>query len=108
MWILHDSKHPETALVVFLILTRDHAWRDMPNPVLAASTIAALALALVVPFSPLGSLFGFEVPPPHVLGALVGIVAAYLACAEAIKPFAMRATLRVVSAPRSSSVPHRD
>ena len=86
-------------LVVFLIRTRGRAWRDMPNPVLTASTIGALAIALVIPFSPLGSLFGFEVPPPHVLGALVGIVAAYLACAEVIKPIAMRATLRVVSAP---------
>jgi Mg2+-importing ATPase len=76
-------------LVVFLIRTRGRPWRDMPNPVLTTSTLAALALALAIPFSPLGAWFGFRAPPAHVTLALAGIVAAYLICAELCKPLAI-------------------
>ncbi len=69
-------------LVVFLIRTRGRPWRDAPNRALAISTLAALALALAIPFSPVGPWFGFLAPPPRVILALVGIVAAYLAFAE--------------------------
>ena len=93
-------------LVVFLIRTRGRAWRDIPNRVLTASTLGALAVALAIPFSPFGGWFGFEVPPPHVLAALIGIVVAYLTCAEVIKPIAMRASLRAVSASRPSLMRH--
>ena len=70
-------------LVVFLIRTRGRAWRDMPNPRLTASTLGALALALAIPFTPLGSWFGFSLPPWHVLVALGAITVAYLAAAAA-------------------------
>ena len=45
-------------LVVFLIRTRGRPWRDAPSPVLTISTLGALALALAIPFSPLGIWFG--------------------------------------------------
>jgi Mg2+-importing ATPase len=77
-------------LVVFLIRTGGRPWRDLPNPVLAASTLGALAVALAIPFSPLGALFGFQIPPRPVMLSLAGIVAAYLTCAELLKPLAIR------------------
>ena len=72
-------------LVVFLIRTRGRPWRDAPNKVLTISTLGALAVALVVPFSPLGGWFGFETPPLMALLTLAAIVLTYLVCAEWIK-----------------------
>ena len=84
-------------LVVFLIRTRGRAWRDMPNPKLTASTLGALALALVIPFSPLGAWFGFAAPPWHVMAALGAVVTVYLATAELIKPLAMNSVLKLAT-----------
>ncbi len=77
-------------LVVFLIRTRGRPWRDMPNPVLVVSTLGALALALLIPFSPLGAWFGFRTPPALVTLALAGIVVVYLVCTELLKPLAVK------------------
>ena len=76
-------------LVIFIIRTRGRPWRDLPNPVLTISTLAALAVALAIPFSPLGEWFGFWYLPPIVVIALAGIVAVYLVCAELFKPLAI-------------------
>jgi Mg2+-importing ATPase len=76
-------------LVVFLIRTRGRPWRDLPNPILTISTLAALGLALAIPFSPLGVWFGFRAPPTRVVLALAGIVVAYLIGAELCKPLAI-------------------
>ena len=76
-------------LVIFIIRTRGRPWRDLPNPVLTISTLAALALALAIPFSPLGEWFGFRGLPPLVVIALAGIVVVYLVCAELFKSLAI-------------------
>ena len=76
-------------LVIFIIRTRGRPWRDLPNPVLTISTLAALALALAIPFSPLGEWFGFRGMPPLVVIALAGIVVVYLVCAELFKSLAI-------------------
>jgi Mg2+-importing ATPase len=89
-------------LVVFLIRTRGRPWRDTPNPVLTTSTLGALALALMIPFSPLGTWFGFRTPPLIVTLALMGIVVAYLACAELLKPLAINGAT-VASGARASN-----
>jgi P-type Mg2+ transporter len=86
-------------LVVFLIRTRGRPWRDAPNAVLTISTLGALAVALAVPFSPLGDWFGFKAPPAIVTLALAGIVAVYLVCAELFKPLAIAS----ISARRTGS-----
>ncbi|RBP18337.1 Mg2+-importing ATPase [Roseiarcus fermentans] len=76
-------------LVIFIIRTRGRPWRDLPNPFLTITTLASLALALAIPFSPAGEWFGFHNLPPHLAIALSAIVAAYLVCAEAFKPLAV-------------------
>ena len=81
-------------LVIFIIRTRGRPWRDLPNPVLTITTLMALALALAIPFSPLGEWFGFRDLPPHLAIVLGGIVAVYLVCAELFKPLAITGGLQ--------------
>jgi Mg2+-importing ATPase len=77
-------------LVIFLIRTRGRPWADQPNPLLTVSTLVALAIAVVIPFSPLGPWFGFQAPPPAITAALAAVVALYLVSAELLKPMAIR------------------
>jgi Mg2+-importing ATPase len=81
-------------LVVFLIRTRGRPWRDAPNPLLMASTLGALAAALIIPFSPLGRWFGFHPPGAQLTVALAAVVVAYLVSAELLKPLAIDGSRR--------------
>ncbi len=56
---------------------------------LVATSLGALAVALILALTPLGGFAGF-VPPPPPSAALAVISAAYLAVAEALKHVAMR------------------
>ncbi|MGW5837938.1 magnesium-translocating P-type ATPase [Methylorubrum extorquens] len=91
-------------LVIVVIRTRGRFWRDRPSAALAATALVALAAALAVPFTPLGSTLGFEPPPPAMLAAIAAITLAYLAAAEAIKPFAIGAA----AAPADTPAPRLD
>ncbi|PRH84806.1 magnesium-translocating P-type ATPase [Labrys okinawensis] len=75
--------------VIFLIRTAGRPWRNRPSPMLVASSLFALLVALVVPFTPLGPWFGFVAPPPGLLLAMAGIVILYLVCVELLKPLAI-------------------
>jgi Mg2+-importing ATPase len=77
-------------LVIFIIRTNGRPWRNWPDPALAVSSLTALVVAMVLPFTPLGAWFGFVAPPPIVLAAIALLVVVYLACAELLKPLAIR------------------
>jgi Mg2+-importing ATPase len=77
-------------LVIFIIRTNGRPWNNLPEPVLAASSLAALAVAMILPFTPVGSWFGFVAPPPVMLAAIGLLVVLYLGCAEWLKPLAVR------------------
>jgi len=77
-------------LVVFLIRTRGLPWRTPPDRRLLASAILALAIAVIIPFTPAGQWFAFATPHIGVLLASGGISLAYLASAEALKRVAIR------------------
>jgi Mg2+-importing ATPase len=81
-------------LVIFIIRTNDRPWQNLPQPVLAASSLGALVVAMALPFTPAGGWFGFVTPPPLMLAAIGLIVVVYLACAELLKPLAIRSTRR--------------
>ncbi len=78
-------------LVIFIIRTNGRPWRNWPDPVLAASSLIALLVAMVLPFTPLGTWFGFVAPPPIMMAGIGLLVVVYLACAELLKPLAIRA-----------------
>jgi len=77
-------------LVIFIIRTNGRPWSNRPDPVLTSSSLIALAVALLLPLSPMGRWFGFVVPRLPVLGGIGILVVIYLACAEIVKPFAVR------------------
>ncbi|BAL74482.1 magnesium-translocating P-type ATPase [Bradyrhizobium cosmicum] len=81
-------------LVIFIIRTNGRPWRNWPDPLLSASSLVALLVAMVVPFTPVGAWFGFVTPPPLMMAGIALLVVVYLACAEVLKPFAIRAKRR--------------
>jgi Mg2+-importing ATPase len=72
-------------LVIFIIRTPGNAFSSRPHPALVASSLAVVALALVLPYTPLGHWLGFEPLPPLLLAALAATTAAYLGVVEAVK-----------------------
>jgi hypothetical protein len=73
-------------LVVFVIRSRKTPfYKSKPSKYLLASSLGIIGFALVVPFTPLGSLFGFVPPPPAFFVALALILSAYLLLAEVVK-----------------------
>ena len=81
-------------LVIFIIRTYGRPWSNLPQPVLTASSLIALTIAMILPFTPIGGWFGFVAPPLIMLAAIGLLVLVYLVCAELLKPFAVRARHR--------------
>ena len=80
-------------LVIFIIRTNGRPWADLPRPVLATTSLGALAVAMILPFTPIAPLFGFQTPPLAMTGGILAVVATYLASAELLKRLAIRSTL---------------
>jgi Mg2+-importing ATPase len=76
-------------LVIFVIRTASRLNRSRPDRLLVLSSLGALALALCIALTPVGTVVGFvPLTPPVLLG--VGVIAVgYLAAAEALKTFAL-------------------
>ncbi|MEN0075375.1 MAG: magnesium-translocating P-type ATPase [Paracraurococcus sp.] len=78
-------------LVIFLIRTAGPVWRaGRPHPVLVATSLGALAVALFLALGPFGPALGFAPLPLTVQATLLGLVAFYLAAAEGLKRVAVR------------------
>ena len=77
-------------LVIFIIRTSGRPWTDLPRPVLAATSLGALLVAMVLPFTPLAALFGFVPPPIAMTGGILLLVVLYLVSAELLKQTALR------------------
>lgn len=72
-------------LVIFVIRTRGNPLKSRPHPLLAATSVAVVLVAIALPFTPAGRWFGFTPPPVSFFAALVLLVAAYLLAVEFIK-----------------------
>jgi P-type Mg2+ transporter len=71
-------------LVIFIIRTA-HPLRDLPHIALVTTSLSALALAVALPYSPIGPWFGFVPVPAPIMGALVLVTIAYLLAVHGVK-----------------------
>jgi Mg2+-importing ATPase len=73
-------------LVVFVIRTRRSPfYKSKPGKYLVISVFAIVAIALILPFTPLGPPFGFVRPPAAFFLVLAGIVGLYVILAQVVK-----------------------
>ncbi|MDB5712488.1 MAG: magnesium-translocating P-type ATPase [Sphingomonas bacterium] len=89
-------------LVIFVIRTNGRPWRDLPRPALVASSLGALMVAMVLPFTPAAGWFGFVAPPLAATSFLGLLVIAYLAGAELLKGAAIAASVRRAVRPHAA------
>jgi Mg2+-importing ATPase len=76
-------------LVIFIIRTKGRPWSNRPHPALTASSLIALAVALILPFSPVAGWFEFTTLPAGVFVAIGLLVCFYLVAAELMKRIAI-------------------
>jgi Mg2+-importing ATPase len=72
-------------LVIFVIRTRDRPWRSRPAAWLAATSLAVVAIAALLPLTRIGSQFGFVAPPLSFYAIVAAMTALYLIAVEAAK-----------------------
>ena len=73
-------------LVVFVIRSRRTPfYKSKPSKFLLASGLGIISFALILPFTPLGTLFGFVPPPPAFFAVLALILGGYLLLADVVK-----------------------
>jgi len=72
-------------LVIFVIRTRGSPFASRPATALVATSLGVLAIAVLLPLTPLGRYFGFVVPPPSFYLIVAAMAAAYLALVQVVK-----------------------
>jgi Mg2+-importing ATPase len=73
-------------LVIFVIRTRRTPfYKSKPSKLLLLSSFAIVGFALIMPFTLIGNLFDFVMPPAAFFGVLAILLVAYLALAEVVK-----------------------
>ena len=72
-------------LVIFVIRTRLNPLRSRPSAALTATSLSVVAVAALLPFTPLAPWLGFVRPPPLFYAALACMATVYLLAVEAAK-----------------------
>jgi Mg2+-importing ATPase len=72
-------------LVIFVIRTRGNPFRSRPSSILTATSLAVVAIATALPFTPLGARLGLVPVPGLFFLILAGMVATYLVMVQAVK-----------------------
>jgi Mg2+-importing ATPase len=80
------------ALIVLVIRTRRPFYQSRPSRYLLGATLAIGVLTLLLPFTPMGELFGFGSVPLSFVAAMGAILALYIGAAEIAKPIFYRQT----------------
>ncbi len=76
-------------LVIFVIRTRLVPWRSRPHRMLVATSLGALAVALMLALGPIGAVFGFAPLPLSLLLWVIALASAYLVLAQVLKRYAV-------------------
>ena len=74
-------------LVIFIIRTRGNPLHSRPHPILIITSLVVVTIGAVLPFTPLGTFFGFVPPPAMFYLILAVMVVVYLVMAETAKRF---------------------
>ena len=77
-------------LVIFVIRTRWNPFKSRPNTWIVAAALATVAVAIGLPYLPLGAHLGFVPPPLSFFLVLTGILIAYLLAVEWVKQLFFR------------------
>jgi Mg2+-importing ATPase len=72
-------------LVIFIIRTKGNPFKSRPHPILAMVSIGIVILGATLPFTPIGSFFGFVAPPVKFYLVLAVMVVIYLIFVELAK-----------------------
>ena len=72
-------------LVIFVIRTRFNPLTSRPHPLLAGTSLAVVAVAALLPLTPLGATLGFVVLPLGFFAILMAMVVVYLLAVEGVK-----------------------
>jgi Mg2+-importing ATPase len=72
-------------LVIFVIRTPGSPLRSLPHPMLTATSLAVVVVAVALPFTPIGTWLGFVPLPMGFMVALVAMTASYLIVVEGVK-----------------------
>lgn len=72
-------------LVIFIIRTRGLPFKSRPHPLLVVSSLSAVWLGFLLPYTFVGRWFGFVPLPLDLVLALAGMTAVYLVAAEYVK-----------------------
>ncbi len=73
------------SLVVLVVRTRQSIFKSKPGKYLLTATLATVFVTILLPYTPLASLLGFQPLPIEFLLMLAAIVALYILCAENVK-----------------------
>ncbi len=73
------------ALIVLVIRSRRSFFKSRPSSYLIVTTLCVAAATIVIPFTPLGKIFGFVPIPPIFLLLVIVIIAVYMMLAEITK-----------------------
>jgi len=71
--------------VIFVIRTRGNPFKSRPHPALIATSLGIATLGALLPFTPLGTYFGFVRPPAQFYFILGGMALAYLLVVQIAK-----------------------
>ncbi|ARO87507.1 magnesium-translocating P-type ATPase [Nitrosospira lacus] len=72
-------------LVIFIIRTRGNPLKSRAHPLLTVTSLAVVASAVLLPFTPIGTYFGFVPPPAKFYFILGGMTLVYLFAVELAK-----------------------
>jgi P-type Mg2+ transporter len=77
-------------LVIFIIRTRKNPFKSSPTPWLVACSLTVVAVAALLPFTPVGRHLGFVAPPAFFFLILITMLLAYLLAVEGMKRWFFR------------------
>lgn len=72
-------------LVIFVIRTRFNPLTSRPHPLLAGTSLTVVAVAALLPLTPIGATLGFVALPLDFFAILMAMVVVYLLAVEGVK-----------------------